>query len=127
MNNRRFGVVQGAAMPSLFLLSPRKKISMATATDLASSVDAAAVRRTLAKVTERLQALELCAEAWALREIALTGLRALSTVLFTDAHAEAGNVGVLAGLVAGEVGRISELLAATERHAAEVAAGTWRP
>jgi hypothetical protein len=100
---------------------------MATATKPApAAVDAAAMRRALADATERLRALELPAETWAIREIALTGLRALSTALFTDAHAEAESAGALAGLVADEVGRIAELLPASESQAAEVAAGRWR-
>ena len=102
---------------------------MATATKLApAAVDAAAMRRALAAATEQLRALELPTEAWGMREIALTGLRALSTALFTDAHAEAGSAGVLAGLVADEIGRIAELIAASQSPArsAQADAGRWQ-
>jgi hypothetical protein len=102
---------------------------MATATTLApAAVDAATVRRALAKAAEQLRALELPAEAWTLREIALSGLRALATALFTDAHAETGSAGALAGLVRDEVERIAELIAASGSPAriAQADSGRWR-
>ena len=106
---------------------------MATATHLApAAVDAASVRRAVADAIEHLRALELPAgEAWTMREVALTALRAVSTALFTDAHAETERPGTLAGLVAEEVGRIETLLTAqAEPRATEptthVAAGRWR-
>lgn len=95
-----------------------------------AGLEAAAVRRALADAVERLRALELPVEAWAMREIALTGLQALATALFTDAHSEAGNPGALAGLVADEIGRIAQLLAASETGTGQVrtpepATGRW--
>jgi len=109
---------------------------MATATHLASdAVDAAAVRRTVADAIERLRALELPAEAWTMREIALTALRAVATALFTDAHAATDCPGALAALVTDEISRITTLLAAPAaegrdaqgaEHAATPAAARWR-
>jgi hypothetical protein len=92
---------------------------MAAATKPAlAAVDAAAMRRTVADAIEKLRALELSAEAWGLREIALTALRAVATTLFADAHAT-DHPGTLAHLVAEEIDRITELLAAA-------GAGGWR-
>lgn len=103
---------------------------MATATHPASaSVDAASVRRAVAGAIEKLRALELPAgEACTMREVALTALRAVSTALFTDAHAETEHPGALAGLVAEEIGRIETLLTAQgePRGAEHVVAGRWR-
>lgn len=106
---------------------------MATATRLApAAVDAALVRRAVADAVERLRALELPAgEAWTMREVALTALRAVATTLFTDAHAEPEHPGALAGLIAEEIGRIETLLTTqAEPWATEpdmhVVAGRWR-
>jgi hypothetical protein len=99
---------------------------MATATRLVPSAsEAAVVRRAVADAIERLRALELPPEAWTMREVALTGLRALSTALFTDAHAESGNAGALAGLVADEVESIIALVGMGES-VAPVVAGRWQ-
>jgi len=100
---------------------------MAAATKPAlAAVDAAAVRRTVADATEKLRALEPPAEAWGMREIALTALRAVATTLFADAHAT-DHPGTLAHLVAEEIDRITELLATAgaEGRRDEVA-GRWR-
>lgn len=104
---------------------------MATATKLApAAVDAASVRRAVANAIEKLRGLELPAEGWGMREIALTALRAVATALFADAHAATDRPGALAHLVAEEIDRIAELLAATgaEGQCAEQAAalGRWR-
>ena len=101
---------------------------MATATNLApAAVDAALVRRAVADATEKLRALELPAEAQGVREIALTALRAVATTLFADAHAT-DHPGALAHLVAEEIDRITELLAAAgaEGRRDEQAAATGR-
>ena len=103
---------------------------MATATNLApAAVDAGSVRRTVADAIEKLRALELPTEAWGLREIALTALRAVATTLFADAHAT-DHPGALAHLVAEEIDRINKLLAvagAEGRHDEQAAgAGRWR-
>jgi hypothetical protein len=106
---------------------------MAIATHLAlAEVDAASARRAVADAIERLRALELPAgEAWAMREVALAALRAVAIALFTDAHAETGHPGALAGLVAEEVGRIGTLpTAQAEPRGTEpdthVVVGRWR-
>ena len=104
---------------------------MAAATKPApAAVDAAVVRRAVADVIEKLSALELPAEAWAVREIALTALRAVATTLFADAHVASERPGALAHLVADEIDRITELLTAAGaegQHAKQAAApGRWR-
>ena len=103
---------------------------MAAATKPAlAAIDAAAMRRTVADAIEKLRALELSAEAWGLREIALTALRAVATTLFADAHAT-DHPGTLAHLVAEEIDRITELLAAAgaegRRDEQAAATGRWR-
>lgn len=92
-----------------------------------AAVDAPAVRRAVADAIEKLRALELSAGAWGMREIALTALRAVATALFADAHAT-DHPGALAHLVAEEIDRITELLAAAgaEGRRDEQAAATGR-